>query len=263
MVLTTNKIVQIRLFFIIKRIWGVFRYSIIWITLPLFIICAPKVESEIVYNQSFLTSYSVSVSGYTRADGTYVSGYNRRPPGSVSHDLPYQNAIRTLRFFNSLLYLSLFFSSIFLLVSGFKSYKLFKSDFENYIHNQVLEKLNFNFNELLNKPFHLINRRISRYSSRSTYKCVICSKSIEHNQFHYSDLSERSPKKTCLTCMNTRWVRFKDELYYVGKFERMLELFSQEYTKTIHSHFQGFELNKHIIENCFYEKVKEIRKGKF
>ena len=37
-----------------------------------------------------MTPASVSVSGYTRRDGTHVSGYNRRPPGSVSKDRPYQ-----------------------------------------------------------------------------------------------------------------------------------------------------------------------------
>lgn len=36
-----------------------------------------------------MTPPSVSVSGYTRRDGTYVHGYNRRPPGSVSHDSPF------------------------------------------------------------------------------------------------------------------------------------------------------------------------------
>src|SRR5207244_11684200 len=33
---------------------------------------------------------SVSVSGYSRRDGTYVRPYHRRPPGGVSHDAPYE-----------------------------------------------------------------------------------------------------------------------------------------------------------------------------
>ncbi len=263
MIVSTNKIVQIRFLFIARRVWNIFKYSLIWITLPFFIILVPKVESEITYNQSHLTPYSVSVSGYTRGDGTYVRGYNRRPPGSVSHDLPYQNEISKLRFYDSILYILLIISIIVVLVKGYNLFSKIGIDFDDYVHNQVLLTLNFNFKELLNKPFHLINRRISRYSLRANYKCVICNKSIEHHQFHHSDLAERSPRKTCLECMKIRWVRFKDELFYVEKFERMLELFSQEYIKTIHAQFQGLEVNKHRIENSFYENVKEIRKGKF
>jgi hypothetical protein len=37
-----------------------------------------------------LTPYSVSVRGYYRRDGTYVHPYNRRPPGGVMHDVPYE-----------------------------------------------------------------------------------------------------------------------------------------------------------------------------
>lgn len=39
---------------------------------------------------SNITPSSVSVRGYYRRDGTYVSPYHRRPPGSVAHDEPYQ-----------------------------------------------------------------------------------------------------------------------------------------------------------------------------
>jgi hypothetical protein len=43
--------------------------------------------------ETHLTSASVSVSGYTRRDGTYVKPYNRRPPGGAIHDRPYENAM--------------------------------------------------------------------------------------------------------------------------------------------------------------------------
>jgi hypothetical protein len=41
------------------------------------------------YGYSGMTPASVSVSGYYRSDGTYVSSYERRPQGSVPHDEPY------------------------------------------------------------------------------------------------------------------------------------------------------------------------------
>jgi hypothetical protein len=43
--------------------------------------------------KTHLTPASVSVSGYTRRDGTYVSPYNRRPPGGAIHDRPYEDAM--------------------------------------------------------------------------------------------------------------------------------------------------------------------------
>jgi hypothetical protein len=44
----------------------------------------------IIYAQSNLTPKTVYVSGYTKKDGTRVSSYYRRPPGSVEHDSPYE-----------------------------------------------------------------------------------------------------------------------------------------------------------------------------
>lgn len=52
-------------------------------------------KSLAAYNEakSHLTPASVSVSGYTRRDGTYVRPYNRRPPGGAIHDRPYEDAM--------------------------------------------------------------------------------------------------------------------------------------------------------------------------
>lgn len=64
----------------------------------------PVIISLIVFSSSLyfyldagehLTPYSISVRGYYRHDGTYVSSYNRRPSGGAKHDLPYEN-VRSL-----------------------------------------------------------------------------------------------------------------------------------------------------------------------
>src|SRR6267154_6883599 len=39
-----------------------------------------------------VTPSSVNVAGSYRSDGTYVTSYSRRPPGSVSHDNPFETA---------------------------------------------------------------------------------------------------------------------------------------------------------------------------
>src|SRR5215213_4506188 len=43
--------------------------------------------------KTHLTPASVSVSGYTRRDGTYVAPYKRRPPGGAIHDRPYEKSM--------------------------------------------------------------------------------------------------------------------------------------------------------------------------
>jgi hypothetical protein len=42
------------------------------------------------FSNANITPSSVSVSGYTRRDGTRVSGYSRRPAGSKGHDEPFE-----------------------------------------------------------------------------------------------------------------------------------------------------------------------------
>jgi hypothetical protein len=64
--------------------------SFIWLILPLSIYGDIQSCSSFKEAGEHLTPYSVSVRGYYRRNGTYVSSYNRRPPGSVSHDAPYK-----------------------------------------------------------------------------------------------------------------------------------------------------------------------------
>jgi hypothetical protein len=45
-----------------------------------------------MYGCAGVTPASIFVSGYYRSDGTYVHSYYRRPPGSVSHDQPFEAA---------------------------------------------------------------------------------------------------------------------------------------------------------------------------
>ncbi len=43
-----------------------------------------------LFAEGNITPSSVSVKGYYRSDGTYVRSYNRRPPGSLDKDAPYE-----------------------------------------------------------------------------------------------------------------------------------------------------------------------------
>ena len=68
-----------------------FSKSKVYIILPIcVVICLASLYFYIEAGQH-LTPYSVHVRGYYRSDGTYVSPYQRRPPGGVAHDKPYKS----------------------------------------------------------------------------------------------------------------------------------------------------------------------------
>jgi len=74
------------------KIWAkYFIKSYIWIILPICVFFNFKICSSYIEAGKYLTPYSVNVSGYYRSDGTYVRPHNRRPPGSVKHDAPYES----------------------------------------------------------------------------------------------------------------------------------------------------------------------------
>jgi hypothetical protein len=57
---------------------------------PLFLLVLIGGFAGYQYAESNITPATVVVREYVKSDGTHVSGYNRRPPGSVPHDQPYE-----------------------------------------------------------------------------------------------------------------------------------------------------------------------------
>lgn len=68
------------------------RYSGTLLWLPVTLLLVPIGHYKRDEALMHITPASVAVSGYYRRDGTYVHSYNRRPPGSVAHDAPYESA---------------------------------------------------------------------------------------------------------------------------------------------------------------------------
>lgn len=248
----------IRFLFISKRISKLFIYTLVWLSIPL-LFYIPKIKSEISYNESFLTPYSVSVSGYVRNDGTIVQSYKRRPPGSVINDKPFEERIDVLNDRIMIIYSLFFISIIVFLYYLFKELRLLDKNFEKYIHSEITLKINLNLSDLYIKPTHLINRNISRHTTSKIYNCVYCKKTIEYNEFHHSSLAKTKPQKTCKNCMLKMQLKFRDELFYIDKFESKLQLFVNEYENILLINFKGYKVDKNKIENYFYKKIKESR----
>lgn len=68
------------------------KYSRTLLWLPVALLLVPFGHYKRDEALMHITPKSVAVSGYYRRDGTYVNSYNRRPPGSVTHDAPYETA---------------------------------------------------------------------------------------------------------------------------------------------------------------------------
>lgn len=125
-----------------------------------------------VYAQSNLTPYSVSVRGYYRSNGTYVSSYMRRPPGSVKHDEPYEG----LRLFAGLIVIA------GTAASGISVYRIVKvSDID------FLPRIDYK-SHLPEKPRDIhIPHKLAK--ARSTWLCTRCCVAINPGDlyFYYGD----------------------------------------------------------------------------
>ena len=189
------------------KIWlQYFFKSFIWLLLPLCIWGDIKSCTNYIEAGTKLTPYSVSVSGYYRKDGTYVHPYQRRPPGGVRHDAPYesQRANMGILFFLCLIggvgsivvYAAMSMSEI-----GRR--KQIIQEIEHKKHEEAkllfvqstLKELDFNFSELANKPFYLKKGRA---------KCKFCKRNISNDDFHISFVAVSNMHHVCINCLKKR-----------------------------------------------------------
>lgn len=70
--------------------WAKARLTRIWAGAAIAALFLSAGTSACWYARENITPRSVSVSGYTRQDGSKVRSYYRRPPGSRKHDSPYE-----------------------------------------------------------------------------------------------------------------------------------------------------------------------------
>lgn len=255
-----NKITLKKIFYLSKRIVIICIFSLVWLVPLVFYFFIPEINNDIEFNESRLTPKSVSVRGYTRDDGTYVNSYNRRPPGSVIRDKPIEREISRLKTTRNITYILSFISIIGFLYFIIFEISIFNKKINDKIHLEILSKIEFDFNELLNKPSHLVNRKISRFQHSGYYSCFTCKNTINSNDFYYSNLSVRKTTRICLKCMVKSEFKFTDEIFYVNKFKKNMEFFLNQYYQLGKTNYDGYEINSDLVEEFFYQKVKEIRK---
>jgi hypothetical protein len=203
-----------------------------------------------------LTPYSVHVEGYYRSDGTFVHPHNRRPPGSVDHDLPFERTEKRMYWGILGLVTTTTLSLLFCSINAINEVRSIKKNYQIYAEREILTKMKFNFTRLSNKPEHLINRLISRHNTSKVYSCIYCRRVIRYNEFHYSSLASKKPSKICINCMLKAGNYYRTELNYIDQFEHSLNAFIENFQETNKNHFPDFVNELDYIKLVFYDQVK-------
>lgn len=251
----------------IRFVWKNFIKSYIWILLPLCIYGSIYSCSEYIEAGTHLTPYSVSVSGYYRKDGTYIRPYNRRPPGGVNHDAPYEN----LRFWMG----SLFVLSVIVgIVNTFyfysnttdeiRAYERAIEDAENKKRaeekekhkNHILVNLSYHFNDYRFWPQNL-------YVGVSFNRCKLCYKYINRDEFYIAYKAIKYHHYVCIQCVaknksigrNQPSTKYVDELRFVENFKKKYEQFEKDFITENQSSSILFSVAE--IKNIYLAEVKK------
>lgn len=141
---------------------------------------------------------------------------------------------------------------ITLIVKSFDILNNFKNHYSSHLFDTIITKVGLNFEIFNNKPKHLINWNISLHQSghwRNTYGCIRCSKSINKNEFHWSNLGTSRPQKICLSCMKSNSLGgYEEEIKYADLYHTEFEKFLNKF-KSI-----NLLLDKSLVYNDSYIK---------
>lgn len=176
--------------------------------------------SLLIYSSLEMTPRSISVSGYTRSDGSYVRGYSRRPSGGAQHDAPFE-------------VMSMFFGAL-TLFSGFyfgikvKEYLMFdvESDFRRNF------KFSYDYPEM---KIYLKDIPNIKIVPKKNWNCNSCNKAIlaGTEYFYYNNESQSNHSHICNNCRsnfilhNNNYYKIKKEYdteYEVIKKKRITEI---------------------------------------
>lgn len=127
---------------------------------------------------------------------------------------------------------------------------------------EILEQLDFPFDLHIDKPFALINRRISRYSINKTYSCRICQRTIGQEEFHLSSMAVKNPKKTCIDCMRKSDL-YEVEFKYINNFNLDLIKFENDFKEINRILDPNIIVEDKDIQSIFFDSIKQLRSKKY
>tara|TARA_B100000795_G_C22728786_1_gene410533 strand:- start:37 stop:876 length:840 start_codon:yes stop_codon:yes gene_type:complete len=243
------------------KIWTKYFFkSFVWLILPFCLFGSIKSCSEYREAGEHFTPYSVSVRGYNRSDGTYVSPYNRRPPGGVAHDAPYKRE----RMYMGLLFLVslvgvagsvLVYTNMSL--SEIKRQQKIIDDIEREKQKEerkrfisrILNKINYDFSKLYKVPSELKDVSPPSISPHTIYggggprKCKFCKTYISNKTFYVSFVAVSKTHYVCMMCVrNLNSIgrsqprsKYIDEIKYFENYHKMLNEFKGEFIHEVNS----------------------------
>lgn len=235
----------------IYRIWinNIFK-SFIWVILPLCILGSIQSCSSYIEAGTHLSRKSVYVHGYHRRDGTYINSYQRRRPGGVKHDAPYEQKQFWMGFlFFICLAVGVGNSSLYV-TESLKEIEKFKKTnqafpLETFYHsNSPLFDENFFFDEKeklsdTEKPSSSIIKNITKKADANSQieRTEVVSSNIHSLGYHLSSFILQ--------------VEFKD-----GSIYNYYEVPESVYIDFLESTSKGKFLNKNIAFRFKYEKIQ-------
>ena len=249
--------------FLHSKLIRLFYKSFLWLLIPIDLFLIPIMQETKSEAIAMLTPYSVQVEGYYRSDGTYVHPYNRRPPGSVDHDLPFEKTEKRMFWGIFGLVTITTISLLLFSINALNEVRNVERNYLIYAEKEILAKMKFDFSELSDKPDHLINRLISRYNTSKVYSCIYCRRAISYNEFHYSSLASNKPSKICINCMLKSAQYYNTELNYIDKFNHTLGVFIEDFRETNLNNYPDLLIEIDYVKQVFYNHVKLNRSPRY
>jgi hypothetical protein len=243
-----------------------FAKSLIWIILPLCIYGSISSCSSYIEAGTHLTPYSVSVRGYYRNDGTYVRAYSRRPPGSVSHDAPYEDKSSLMGFLFALCIVVGTGNIVYFYTRTEVEIKSFEQSIRNAENKkkaeekesqkkQILKKLNLHFIYYDIWPQYL-------FVGNSLIRCKICHRNLNRNEFYIAYKAIKYLNYACIPCtLKNNTIgrgqpssKYVNELKFVETFLNKFEQFKKDFHMANQSSFIEFSAAE--LEEIYLKEVK-------
>ncbi len=239
-----------------------------WLILPISIFGGFKSCSTYIEAETYLTPYSVQVSGYYRKDGKYIRPHKRRPPGSVKRDAPWEEKrnLMTIAFLGSI---ALFIASLYYTDRQFlKLFNEKKSRIDSIIINRknihkdiFIDNLRKNLIDKTN--FEILPEYPQYLMYDNLWDCAYKHKDLPRTNFHVEYKAIKYTYRVCLEHVNALpsigrgqpRTKYEKEIAYYIKYKELMEQFIYDFEIGLKS--GGYSLSIVEIKSYFYKTCLE------
>ena len=241
--------------FLINKIIKCILISLIWITIPIGIIYIPKISSELINLENQLQPYNVSVKGYYRNDGTYISSHKRRLPGSLNQDKPIKSKINKNKLLSKIIFLSIIISLGFFIWKIRRYIFCLRNEYETYLLNHIfLEFQNNLISELKYTYSKMLKEKVEyRWTfEKGNIKCKQCLEFIQKREFYLI----KGFENICQNCLEKgNFNTISGFLYYINKFKKEYNQIESKFFEINLNKFPNYRLTMESFHNHLHYKI--------